>query len=147
MVPLEVFVLNGAAIHLGQFPIPNVLSPVSCYCLFQIISAPLPIHINTTDKWFQLIQPLAFPSGQAIYFVLSETFTRSHSLFSWSYTTTKQFITYSMDFGLSQPSSPHPVTGLEVTLYKNSVPNQHVRHRLPLLYLKLIRAAHRISGT
>ena len=41
-----------------------------------------------------------------------------------------------MDFDLSQPLSPQPqpATGLEMTLYKTSIPIQHVRHRLPLLY-------------
>jgi hypothetical protein len=40
-----------------------------------------------------------------------------------------------MDFDLSQPLSPQPVTGLEMTLYtKTSIPIQHVRHQLPLLY-------------
>ena len=46
--------------------------------------------------------------------------------------TTEPFITVDMD--LSQPLYPQPVTGLEMTLYKNSVPSQHVRHHLPLLY-------------
>ena len=41
---------------------------------------------------------------------------------------------HEMDFDLSQPLSPQPVTSLEMTLYKTSIPIQYVRHRLPLLY-------------
>jgi hypothetical protein len=91
-----------------------------------------------THSFFSFFPGQAFIHSFFDIYAYHPSASHSPLAFSWVIST-EPFITYDVDmdlrFPVSQPSSPQHVTGLEVTLYNNSVqvPSQRVRRcQLPV---------------